>query len=290
MSHGQQARPVRSAFTLVELLVVIGIIALLISILLPVLNKVQEQARTTKCLANMNQIGKAFVTYALDNHNLVCPCGYQVSAANTEHWGSILVAGKYLPRPLPLPQSASDTTPPQMSVLYCTNGLSDFDWVAAAQGLLPTSRYDFTGAFGFRVNSQLAHAFIDTWYGINCTPSGCGYDGSSVATAKSAHAFPVWRLPNDQNAADWSLPKWPKKHTSELVLIFDGYYLNLGADTAGKQNRINARHNSRTATNILFFDGHVQTYNIKDIPPQFDLNTLSQSRWMNIRWRLDQPD
>lgn len=55
------------AFTLVELLVVIGIIALLISILLPVLGKAQEQARRTQCLSNIRQMGMAFDLYTHDS-------------------------------------------------------------------------------------------------------------------------------------------------------------------------------------------------------------------------------
>jgi prepilin-type N-terminal cleavage/methylation domain-containing protein/prepilin-type processing-associated H-X9-DG protein len=62
----------KHAFTLVELLVVIGIIALLISILLPALNAVREQAKQTKCASNVHQIFLAVMMYA-DEHKGVYP-------------------------------------------------------------------------------------------------------------------------------------------------------------------------------------------------------------------------
>ena len=65
----------RNAFTLVELLVVIGIIALLISILLPALNRAREQAKRTQCLSGLRELGNSLRIYAAENRDAM-PMGY----------------------------------------------------------------------------------------------------------------------------------------------------------------------------------------------------------------------
>ncbi|HEX8913169.1 MAG TPA: prepilin-type N-terminal cleavage/methylation domain-containing protein [Humisphaera sp.] len=74
----------RSAFTLVELLVVIGIIALLMSILLPTLGRVREQANMIKCGSNLRQFGQVLHLYANQNNGRV-PLGY--NGASARHGG-----------------------------------------------------------------------------------------------------------------------------------------------------------------------------------------------------------
>ncbi|MGE5611342.1 MAG: type II secretion system protein [Bacillota bacterium] len=61
----------RNAFTLVELLVVIGIIAILMGILLPMMSKVRGQADRTTCQAQLRDVGAAFTMYMTDSKGVL---------------------------------------------------------------------------------------------------------------------------------------------------------------------------------------------------------------------------
>ena len=86
------------------------------------------------------------------------------------------------------------------------------------------------------------------------------------------------------------------RNSSETVFMFDGIYMNI----FGYPNRINARHERMTKTNLAFFDGHAGTYPTKDLPggmypvwvasPNgvFEINQLRNEPAGRPKWILEQ--
>jgi prepilin-type N-terminal cleavage/methylation domain-containing protein/prepilin-type processing-associated H-X9-DG protein len=85
-ANNSQSRPRRSAFSLVELLVVIGIIAVLIALLLPSLQAARKQAKSVQCKSNLRQIGISLQMYGNVNRGWIFPPLRGAFSPKPERW------------------------------------------------------------------------------------------------------------------------------------------------------------------------------------------------------------
>jgi prepilin-type N-terminal cleavage/methylation domain-containing protein/prepilin-type processing-associated H-X9-DG protein len=187
-------------FTLVELLVVIGIIGVLIGLLLPALNKAREQARRTSCVANLRSLAQAMILYANDSRDRLPNSNPPLTSNDYTATNSVLVAlaNKYVRSPATF-HCPGDSDPVQESI--------DTGWYD-----LPNSArgsYDFYSVYWMP-------EFGPRWVRVKQAPLAWDLDGGSPTPAADqnhgvkggnvvyADGHAEW-----EQQSDWDKPNWP---------------------------------------------------------------------------------
>jgi prepilin-type N-terminal cleavage/methylation domain-containing protein/prepilin-type processing-associated H-X9-DG protein len=207
--------PRSRAFTLVELLVVIGIIALLISILLPALNKARRSAYQVQCASNMRQIALGMLNYITDNKGFLPPCYVSTNTTGDAYpngffWAAELMHQGYVAAPNiyghPGPQTGAFTGNP-ITANFRFNGSNPFQ---CPEGIIPTDLNDGDGTTSASQGAYPTDSKNNGFnYGVCPWPRSDGTEPYGVATwyqlcSREESSAPPnnleWPLPAGQNA------------------------------------------------------------------------------------------
>ena len=274
----------RAAFTLVELLVVIGIIAVLISILLPTLRGVRRQANLVQCSSNMRQVAMALMMYIQDNKGKHPPAGMPPIPAYPRGWwfANELVRQNYIKTKSVNVYKTTPSAPSQKKFnrsnpFRCPEGIDEDQSLAAENPSFPQGDYpthEMNNGFTILNDTECAaDGFgIPSWYQLTSRVQNANnrWPGGPAATPF------VWFNTKDTQAnpavireARYARSLSAVKRGAELIMVveapnpnwLDGsestvYKGNFLIDLAARHGRKNARGDNAW-TNMAFFDGHV---------------------------------